>query len=180
MKRRRTILCEGKYKRLICENGWEYVERVRCGGIVVVLAETDRGKIILIDQVRIPVGKKVIEFPAGLANDRDDFSEESPEEAARREFLEETGYEAREMRFVASGPANPAISADIMMVFHAKGIRKMASGGGDGTESITVHEVDARAVETWLEEKKSEGYLVDPKVYAGLYFLNKFREKSSV
>jgi len=179
MKKRRVTLCEGKYKRLICENGWEYIERVHCGGIVVILAETDTGKVILIDQLRIPVGKKVIEFPAGLANDSEDFSGESLEEAARREFLEETGYQAEEMKLIAGGPANPAISADIMMVFHAKRIRKVASGGGDGTESITVHEVDAGAVEAWLEEKKTEGYWVDPKVYAGLYFLNKFRENSS-
>jgi hypothetical protein len=39
-----------------------------------------------------------------------------------------------------------------------------------------VHEVPLEQVEFWLIEKQKEGFLVDPKIYAGLYFL---REKSS-
>ena len=48
---------------------------------------------------------------------------------------------------------------------------KKGPGGGDETESIIVHEVSLQEVDLWLYEMEKKGYLVDPKVYAGLYFL---------
>ena len=44
----------------------------------------------------------------------------------------------------------------------------------DDTESITVHEVPIDEVEDWLAKKRKGGCLTDPKIYAGLYFLNKY------
>lgn len=176
-KSSRKILHRGKFKQLVCVDGWEFVERVNCGGIVVMLAETDQGNLVLIDQYRIPVGKRVIEFPAGLANDTEAFRGESLRDAARREFLEEAGYKARRMTFLASGPANPAISGDIMNVFLAEGLTKATAGGGDGTESINVHEVPFGRIDEWLARKRRQGFLVDPKVYAGIYLLEKLRKK---
>jgi ADP-ribose pyrophosphatase len=44
-------------------------------------------------------------------------------------------------------------------------------GGGDETEDIVVHEVPVADVPRWLVQKMAEGYSVDPKMFAGLYFL---------
>ena len=60
---------EGKYIRIVTRGGWEYVER--CGGVsaVVILAEHE-GRIILIEQSRVPLkGRTCLELPAGLVGD---------------------------------------------------------------------------------------------------------------
>jgi ADP-ribose pyrophosphatase len=169
----RTTLYEGKYKRLVRQGNWEFTERVNCSGVVVVLALTKDKKVLLIEQRRIPVGKNVIEFPAGLVNDDSNSKNETLEDAARRELLEETGYEAKTIRFCIQGPASQASSADILTIFTARGLRKISPALGDGTESITVHEVPLRQADRWLKNKEKQGCLVDPKIYAGLYLLKK-------
>ncbi len=172
---KQKTLYEGKYKRLVSKGDWEFVERVNCCGIVAVLPVTDEGKIIFVEQHRIPVGKNVIEFPAGLADGAGGNSDESLEEAAKRELLEETGYSAEKMILCGEGPISGSSSSDIMTIFRAAGLKKVAAGGGDHTESIVVHEIDFVNVDDWLDQKQKEGILVDSKVYAGLYILSKNR-----
>lgn len=169
----KKILCEGKFKRFVVQDGWEFVERVNCWGIVAVIAMTQDRKVILVEQPRIPVGGKVIEFPAGLADGAGGDSEETLEEAASRELLEETGYRAERMTLCARGPISSASNADIMHLFRAEGLQKVSEGGGDGTESIVVHEVPMDEIDGWLERKEKEGILIDSKIYAGLYLLEK-------
>lgn len=168
---KKVTLFEGKYKRFVLKDGWEYTERVSGTGIVAVLALTRDRKVILVEQFRIPVGRQVIEFPAGWAGDLGTASKESLEAAAQRELLEETGYEAERMVPLFQGPAASASSVDVMVVFRAEGLRKVHAGGGDHTESIIVHEVDLDSMDRWLAGKEKEGVLVDPRIYAGLYWL---------
>ncbi len=59
---------------------------------VLIIAEQD-GKLLIEEQYRYPIDSLTIEFPAGALN-----SGETPEEAARRELLEETGYAASELK----------------------------------------------------------------------------------
>ncbi len=167
----KRTLFEGKYLRLLDHNSWEYVERKNCTGIVIILAVTEKKKVILIEQVRVPVGKKVIEFPAGLVNDRVAAKKETLKSAAIREFLEETGYQAKKMIQVMSGPINSGISSSAVTFFQAQGLKKIHAGGGDPTESITVYEVPLKGVDDWLTKMQKKGRAVDPKVFAGLYFL---------
>lgn len=73
------VVAEGRFLRFLIKQGWEYVERPNCTGIVIIVAVTDEGKLLFTEQFRLPVGRPVIEFPAGLVGD------EGPEtiEAAR-------------------------------------------------------------------------------------------------
>ena len=174
---RPTILKQGNFMRFLRQGRWEYVERRNCTGIVIILAMTNDNKLILIEQLRIPVAKRVIEFPAGLVNDCNLKRKESLATAAQRELLEETGYRAQQMSKIMSGPTSAGSSADIVTILKADGIRKIHEGGGDHTEDITVHEVPLAEIEAWLTLKQKHGYLVDPKIYAGLYFLKKYNGK---
>lgn len=71
------------------EKPWTYAERVGTRRAAVVVATTrSTGKLIVIRQFRVPFGLDVVEFPAGLIDDG-----ESVAVAARRELMEETGYE---------------------------------------------------------------------------------------
>jgi len=78
----------GKYLELVTsETGWEYVRRVNCPGVVIVLVyHTDRDEYLMVEQYRPPVKARVLEHPAGLID-----AGETPQEAALRELLEETG-----------------------------------------------------------------------------------------
>ncbi|MBI5150841.1 MAG: NUDIX hydrolase [Candidatus Omnitrophica bacterium] len=168
-----VVLKEGKFIRFLRHDGWEYVERNNCRGIVIVLALTDEDKVILIDQYRAPVRKHVIEFPAGLISDEPRYHKESIASAAKRELLEETGYQARRIVKLLAGPVSSGFTADIVTVVRAYGLRKVARGGGDHTENIVVHEVPLAKAEHWLKQMSRKGYLIEPKVYMGLFFLTR-------
>lgn len=139
---------------------WEAVERVNCEGIVAVVPVTDKGEMILIRQYRPPVDNYVVEFPAGL-NDRGERSEE----AASRELLEETGYEAKELIFLAKGPLSSGSSREILTVYLAKGLVFKGIGQRDETEDIEVVKVPMKSVYETLSRLSEEGDLIDLKIF---------------
>lgn len=168
-----TIEWEGRHLRVLKRGHWEYVERIHATGAVVIAAVTDEGNLLLTEQYRPPVANRVIELPAGLAGDVAGKESEDLAAAARRELLEETGYEAREMTWLASGPPSAGLSSEMVTFFHASSLRCSGPGGGDEHEDIQIHQVPVRAVAEWLRGKIREGILVDPKVYVGLYLISK-------
>ncbi len=101
MSRRRTVEWEGKYIRVVRDGTWEYVER--CGGVhaVVILAEHD-GKVVLVEQPRVPLGnRKCLELPAGLVGDED------PEPGSRK----------RRSRSWRRRPASPPSGSSVLGEF---------------------------------------------------------------
>jgi ADP-ribose pyrophosphatase len=161
----------GRYLRLVIRDGWEYIERVNCTGVVIIVAKNKANQVILVEQFRPPVGKRVIGFPAGLVNDHVHRRKESAAAAARRVFREETGYLAGKITKFFAGPVSAGMSPDMVTIFHADKLKKVGQGGGDECEDITVHEVPLRTIDAWLARQRKKGVLVAPNVYAGIYFL---------
>ena len=170
MKQEKKIIHDGKHIQVVSRGKWEFVERKNVTGIVAIFAVTEENKLVLVEQFRPPVGKFVIELPAGLAGDVAGQENEELATAARRELLEETGYEASEMLYLADGAASAGLSSEVITLFRAKGLKKTGPGAGDGSEEITLHEVPLNEVFQWLNEKRREGKLIDLKVYSGLCF----------
>jgi len=169
------VLAEGKFIRFVSKGNWEYIERVNCDGAVVILALTKDRKVIFVEQFRPPVGKKVIEFPAGLMNDCPKRkTKETLISAAKRELLEETGYKAKKIIKILEGPASSGTASDMLTLVRAVDIEKVSAGGGDEGESIVVHEVKLDKAESWLRRMEKKGFLIGTRIYAGLYFLNKY------
>ncbi len=164
------VLFEGRFLRIKKKDRWEYVERSKTSGIVAILPITENREIILVEQFRIPVNCRVIEIPAGLAGDIEGEEDEALAEAAKRELLEETGYEAETMEYLTEGPPSAGLSTEVVTFFRARGLRKVSEGGGDGSENIQVHLVPLAELSAWIEAKRKEGCHVDYKVYAALYF----------
>ena len=165
-----TTLYDGKYIRLVRESGWEFVRRKNVSGIVGIVAVTDDRRLVLVEQYRPPVGRPVIELPAGLAGDVAGSESEALADAARRELLEETGYAAAEMTQLCAGTASAGLGDEVVTLFRATGLKKVGAGEGDGHEKITLHEVALDGIEQWLDAQAAGGKLVDLKVYSGLYF----------
>ena len=63
------IMWEGRFITAVREGHWEYVRRSRGIRAAVILAETDAGEIVLVEQHRIPIGRRCLELPAGLIGD---------------------------------------------------------------------------------------------------------------
>jgi ADP-ribose diphosphatase len=167
-------LFKGKFLSLHRQDHWEYVERHNCEGAVMLVPLTEEGKVVLLEQYRAPMGKRVIEWPAGLVNDLAEHRGEPWVSAARRELIEETGYEAKELKFLTKGPTSPGMSNEVVAFYLARGLKKVGPGGGDHHEDIIVHEVPLQEVREWLQRQEAQGHPVDPKVYVGLYFLSDF------
>ncbi len=165
------VLAEGKFTRLVAAGHWEWVERVNATGGVVVLAITADGQVVLVQQYRIPVHAEVIELPAGLAGDTPDAAGEALIEAARRELLEETGYEADRWQWLLDGPSSAGLTNESFHLFLARGARKVAPGGGDASEQIEVLLAPLEGIDAWLAEKRGLGIIIDPKIFTGLYFV---------
>ena len=167
----KTTLYTGKYLSLIKEGHWEYAERVNATGAAIIVAVTDDQKLLFVEQYRIPVHTRTIELPAGIIGDEAGCSNESHAEAARRELREETGYDAGHIEFLTTGPASGGLTSEVVTLFRASQLRRVGAGGGIAHEKITVHEVPLSEVAAWLGAKAQTGILIEPKVYAGLYFL---------
>ncbi|HEV2692568.1 MAG TPA: nucleoside 2-deoxyribosyltransferase domain-containing protein [Verrucomicrobiae bacterium] len=164
-------LCSGKFLALIKEGHWEYVERVNSPGAAIIVAVTAEQKLLLVEQYRIPLHCRVIELPAGMIGDDPGSSGESHAGAARRELLEETGYDAGKMEPLFTSPSSAGLTSERVTLFMASQLRQVGKGGGVEHEEITVHEVPLTEINDWLEAKAKAGFLVDAKVYAGLYFV---------
>lgn len=170
MSDRPEVLGEGRFLRFLSDAGWEYVERVNASGVAVVVAVTPAGELLLVEQYRRAVRRKVIELPAGLCGDLAGHEAEPLERGARRELEEETGWRARGMTRLVEGPTSAGMSCETIVLFRATDLEKVGEGGGDEHEEIAVHAVPLAEVPAFLDARVAEGMLVDPKVYAGLWF----------
>ena len=165
-------LYEGKWLRLRQRGRWEYAERTHGDGMaVIIVALTPDDNVLFVEQTRIPLGGKTIEMPAGLVGDQE--GEDTLEDAARRELVEETGWRPAEVDVLLVGPTSSGMSNERIAFVRARGLERVGPGGGDATEDIVVHEVPRGDAPAWLMRKRGEGYELDLKLWAGLWMLER-------
>ncbi|WP_133478995.1 NUDIX hydrolase [Cognatilysobacter segetis] len=167
-----TTLHEGKWLRLVQRGRWEYAERVHGQGMaVIIIAATPDDEVLFVEQFRVPLGRRTIEMPAGLVGDERD--DDTLAEAARRELVEETGWEASKVDVLLVGPTSSGMSSERIAFVRATGLRRVGEGGGTEDEQITVHHVPRAEAPAWLMRKHAEGYEVDLKLWGGLWMLDR-------
>jgi ADP-ribose pyrophosphatase len=147
---------------------WDFVRRPHSDACVGILAITDEQEIVLVEQFRIPMGKRVIEVPAGIVGDEAEHAHQSPIEVAHRELIEETGFHAASIVPLIDSPTSAGLTSEIVHLFHATGLTRVADGGGVSGENITTHLVPLANLRPWLAAKRAEGLLVDFKIHAAL------------
>ncbi|RSU47216.1 NUDIX hydrolase [Sphingomonas sp. S-NIH.Pt15_0812] len=152
---------EGRFLTVRQQGSWEYAERKGEIGAAVIVA-LDGEDIILVEQYRIPVGKRCLELPAGLVGD--ESAGESTAEAARRELEEETGYRADRVEDLGLFYSSPGMTSESFTVVRATGLARIGDGGGSPEEDITVHRVPLASVPGFLREKRAEGLGIDAKI----------------
>ena len=122
--------------RVVEPSGME-VERevVRHPGAAVLLPVTADRRVILIRQFRYAAGEILLEVPAGTIDPG-----ESPEQTARRELVEETGYHAQRLEKLAEFFPSPGILAECMHLFLATELVKREASP-DADESLELVEL---------------------------------------
>jgi len=168
-------LYRGRFLELLKDGRWEYVRRVKARGAVFVLAVTEGDELVLVEQYRVPMQERTLELPAGIYGDDESQADETPEQCALRELEEETGYRASRAKLLFTGPVAPGLTTEVLFMVRAEGLTRVHAGGGVGGEEITVHTVPLKDVHAWLDRKRAEGFQVEPRIYAGLYFLTRPR-----
>ncbi|MFU8894125.1 MAG: NUDIX hydrolase [Luteolibacter sp.] len=148
---------------------WDYVRRPHAEACVGVLAITDDHEVVLVEQLRIPVGKRVIEIPAGLYGDEPDHAGETPDECAARELFEETGFRASSIKPLIVTPTSAGMTSEWTHLFHATGLNRENQGGGVGGEDIHTHLVPVAKIRSWLDARQADGLGVDFKIHAALW-----------
>lgn len=78
-----------------------------------------KNKIILVKQFRFPLKKETLEIPAGKVE-----KNETPERAAKRELLEETGFIAKNLEKIGQFYPTPGYSNEVLSLFRAKNLNK--------------------------------------------------------
>jgi ADP-ribose pyrophosphatase len=152
---------QGKYLTVKKRGTWEYVARARGIHAAVILA-VDDGDVILVEQYRVPLGRKCLELPAGLVGD--DVAGEAAEIAAIRELEEETGYRAERAVELGLYYSSPGMVSEGFTLLRAEGLRKVSEGGGVEGEDIMVHRVALGDVPAFVAAKRAEGSAIDVKL----------------
>ena len=160
------VMWEGKFVRALRRDKWEYASRTGNISAVVILAEHE-GKVILIDQPRVPLGERCLELPAGLVGDTDPNA--TIEDTAIKELEEETGFTADRIERLGEFYASPGMLSEGFTLVRAHGLRKIGDGGGDENEDINVHLVARADIPNFIEQKRAEGFGIDVKL---LIFMN--------
>jgi ADP-ribose pyrophosphatase len=99
------------------------------GSFVSIVAETEEGRIIALNQYRHGVRRVGLGLPGG----RIDAGEE-PLSAAQRELLEETGFVAEAWKFISAWDTSCTYGFTKSHYFHAKGIRQIQAPASDDLE----------------------------------------------
>jgi ADP-ribose pyrophosphatase len=157
---------DGKYIRAMKRGRWEYVSRTNSVGAAVILAEHE-GKVILVEQYRVPVGARCLELPAGLVGDEEAHA--TVESTAIKELEEETGFTCERVERLGDFHSSPGMVAESFTLVRAHGVRNIGEGGGTEHEEIEVHLVAREDIPAFVAERRAAGVAIDVKL---LIFMN--------
>lgn len=155
---------EGRFITAKKQGRWEYVSRARGIRAAVILAVDAQDHVILVDQYRVPLGKRCIELPAGLVGDDEGSPDEDASIAAARELEEETGYRAGRMEKVGEFFSSPGMVSESFTFFRAHDLEKVSEGGGVDGEDIIVHRVPLADIASAIAAWREQGYAMDVKM----------------
>lgn len=133
-------------------------EIVEHNGATAIVPILDDGRVVLVRQYRYAAGTELLEIPAGTLE-----PDETPENCAKRELEEETGFRCKEMRKLIEIFLAPGYSTEKIHIYLAKGLieTKMRL---EEDEKINVEKISL----TTALEMVNSGRIQDAKTISGL------------
>nr|WP_255763741.1 NUDIX hydrolase [Pelomonas sp. P7] len=141
-------------------------EYIRHPGAVMVVPLLDDGQLLMERQYRYPMGRVMLEFPAGKLD-----AGEDPLACGQRELLEETGYRAAEWAYAGVLHNAIAYSDEGIHIFFARGLVQGEQKLDEG-EFLELVTHSARE----LDELAARGELTDAKTLIGLLWLQRWQQ----
>ncbi len=153
---------EGRFLAVRKQGNWEYAERQGEIAAAVIVATDPGGRLVLVEQYRVPIGRNCIELPAGLVGD--ETAGEAVIDGARRELEEETGYRAGRIEDCGLFYSSPGMTSECFTIVRATDLVRVGEGGGTAEEGITVHHVMPADVPRFIAERRTAGLGIDAKI----------------
>lgn len=158
----REVMWRGRFVQAMRQGRWEFAGRVGAIRAVVILAEHD-GRVVLVEQYRVPIGRRCLELPAGLIGDED--PDAGVLDTAHRELVEETGFAAERIEELGEFHSSPGMVSEGFTLVRAEGLTRVGAGGGvAGHEEIEVHLVERAKVGEFVAGRRREGVAIDVKL----------------
>ncbi len=145
-------------------------------GAVAILA-IDQGDVLMVRQFRTPVGRILLEIPAGTLDRQPDGSIEDPELAAPRELGEETGFTAASWRRIGRFFTAPGFASEEMHLYLATDLSPIPGYAGPETDE----RLDLLRI-PWREavQLAEDGTIVDAKSICGLFWLDRLVARGEI
>lgn len=150
-----------RVERVEIDGRERHIDVVAHPGSFAILARPQADSLVLVRQYRHAAARELWEIPAGTAEPG-----ESPEEGARRELREETGYRAGSIRPIFGGFATPGYCEETLTVFLADDL-VAGEQNLDADEDITVRTVGLREA----LRMQAAGEIYDLKTLAAIFWL---------
>jgi ADP-ribose pyrophosphatase len=122
-------------------------------GACVVIPLLDNGDVVLEKQFRYPVGREMVEFPAGKLDPNED-----PLVCALRELREETGYSAAQWAYAGCMHLAIAYSTEVIHIYFVRGLQ-LGERALDDEEFLDVFTAPAQQLIAWC----ADGTVTDAK-----------------
>ena len=139
--------------------GEAYREIIEHNGAVAMVAITDEGNIVMVEQFRYACGRPVLEIPAGKI----DAGETDPAAVAVRELKEETGYSADKVVLLGKINTSAAYSEEMISIYAMTGLTP-GEQNLDEDEALNVIEMPFDDVYNMA----ASGKMIDAKTMAAL------------
>jgi len=95
---------------------------VRHVGAALAVPVLDDGNLVLVNQYRFAISRRILEFPAGTLE-----SGESPLSTAKRELAEEACFSAQHWHQIGTLAPCPGYSTELIHIFLAQGLEPLSS-----------------------------------------------------
>lgn len=139
------------------------------GGVAIALEDED-GRFFLVRQWRYAQEQETLEYPAGKKE-----AGEDPLMTAKREIVEETGYEGTDWKYLGSMMPTPAYDTEVIELYYAK------KGAFRGQHLDSDEDLDTRTCSLKeLTEEVLAGKLRDAKTMYMTLLLDKLRERGEI
>ena len=137
-------------------------EVVEHDAVAVIVPIDQDDNVLLVRQYRHPIGQDLLEVPAGIVE-----GSESPEDCARRELQEETGYAAGTLRALGRFWISPGFCTEFVYAYHATDLSPSRLPADDD-EAIEVEKMPMSRVNGLIQG----GEIRDAKTIAALLMVS--------
>ena len=116
----------------------------------LILAITAEKEVVMVNQYRHGIERVCLELPGGLIDPED----ASPEVAAQRELLEETGYRTSGLIQLGECYPQPAVLSNRCFFFLAENAQKIQEPQMDEGEDIEIIKIPLKLIPSMIEKKE--------------------------